>query len=299
MTLRSGIIIRAAGGFYDVETETETVRCTMRGRLKRIKRRTDLCVIGDQVVIDGDERPTVEEILPRVRVFSRRHPGRSGAYQEDVLIANLDRLLIVFAHGDPPLRPRMLDRFLIICEHNDLEAIVIANKQDQQNAECSRIFDNCAALGYQIVKTSAKTGEGIEMLQSLLAGHISAFVGPSGVGKSSLLNAIDPELSIRVAETSESHGKGRHTTRVATLHPLAGGHVADTPGIRELGAWALPMNELDHCFVEMRPFLGQCAFGDCRHDPEPRCAVKAMVGSAISEERYASYLRLLHPEPAK
>lgn len=300
MTSREGLVVRAAGGFYDVlfrETQ-ETVRCRLRGRLKQRKRNTDLIVVGDEVRVENSEsdEPTVEEIFERRSVFSRRHPGRGGAHKEDVLVANLEVLFAVFAHGTPPLRPRLLDRFLVVAEHNGLEAIIVANKQDQETHETTAVFQRYASLGYPIVETCATDGSDLGALRKRLEGRIAAFVGPSGVGKSSLLNALDDTLALRVGATSESHGKGRHTTRVATLHTLAGGYVADTPGIRELGAWSLDPAELDRCFVEMRPFLGLCAFGDCVHHHEPRCAVKSEVGKSIREDRYDSYLRLLNPE---
>ncbi|MFT5353708.1 MAG: ribosome biogenesis GTPase [Polyangiales bacterium] len=298
MSSELGLVIRAAGGFYDVclHRTQETHRCRLRGRLKQQKRRTDLIVIGDEVRVELGDEATVEEIFERRTVFSRRHPGRGGEHKEDVLVANLEVLFAVFAHGSPPFRPRLLDRFLVVAEHNNLEAVVIANKQDQRTDETNALFAPYADLGYPIIETCATDGSELASLRAKLDGRIAAFVGPSGVGKSSLLNALDETLALRVGALSESHGKGRHTTRVATLHTLAGGFIADTPGIRELGAWELEPKDLDRCFVEMREFLGHCAFGDCVHHHEPRCAVKEQVGQAISEERYESYLRLLLPE---
>ena len=293
---RSGRVVRAAGGFYDVALGDEVVRCTMRGRLKRDKRRTDLCVVGDMVEVEREQRGdeeifTLESIAPRTSVFSRRHPGKGGQHKEDVLVANLEQLLVVFAYGDPPLRPRLVDRFLVIAERNGIDAILVANKADQREGDA--LYEQWSGLPYRQLECSAVSGVGIDALEGLLASKVSALVGPSGVGKSSLLNALAPELDMRVGATNESHGKGRHTTRVASLHAVAGGYIADTPGIRELGAWALDPSELDECFVEMRPLLGMCQFGDCRHDHEPGCAVKAAVGDTISEARYDSYLRLL------
>lgn len=298
MSSERGLVIRAAGGFYDVSLHDtkEIHRCRLRGRLKQQKRRTDLIVIGDEVRVELGDEATVEEIFERRSVFSRRHPGRGGEHKEDVLVANLEVLFAVFSHSTPPLRPRLLDRFLVVAEHNNLEAVVIANKHDERTEETTEIFAKYSDLGYSIVETCATDGSDLAALRARLDGRIAAFVGPSGVGKSSLLNALDDTLALRVGATSESHGKGRHTTRVATLHTLAGGFIADTPGIRELGAWELEADALDRCFVEMRPFLGQCGFGDCVHQHEPRCAVKKQVGYAIREERYESYLRLLDPD---
>lgn len=303
-----GTVVLSTGGFYDVDTPEGVLRCRMRGRLKKEKKRTDLCVIGDRARVtraddDGIEG-WVEEVLPRQRVFSRRHPGKGGRYKEDVLVANLDRLVCVFAFRDPPFHARMLDRFIVIAEHNDVRVAVVANKADQvavdptkEDAEQRAVFERYRELGYPLFVTSAVDGRGVDELRELLDGELSALTGPSGTGKSSLINLLIPDLDVRVAETSTAHGKGRHTTRVAQLHAFGSGYIADTPGIRELGAWALPDEELDACFVEFRPFLGECGFRNCRHLKEPKCAIKAAVESgSIHPERYESYARMVADE---
>jgi len=299
---RRGTVLRATGGFFDVLTEGRVVRCRMRGRLKKERQKTDLCVIGDEVevsLLDGDEG-LLEEVLPRRSRFSRQQPGRGGArFKEDVLVANLDQIVVVFSFSTPPLHPRMLDRFLVIAEHAGVEAVVVGNKVDEEGGpETRSLLERYRDLGYRVLTTSARTGEGVEELGALLRGRLSALVGPSGAGKSSLINAVYPELALRVGGTSEAHGKGRHTTRVATLHPLpGGGFVADTPGIRELGAFEIPKSELAACFPEMRPFLGLCGFRSCEHVHEPGCAVmEAVDRGAIAEARYDSYVRLHEDE---
>lgn len=296
--LLRGRVLRTTSGFAYVQTVEGVLTCKVRGRLKKRDRRTDLVVLGDEVLVQPlpEGEGLVEKVLPRRTRFSRVHPARGGGHREDVLIANLDTLAIVFAHGDPPFHPRMLDRFLIVAEHNEVRPVIVANKIDQAEPEASAHFRRYRDLGYALHETSATDGRGIDALREEVAGSTVAFVGPSGVGKSSLLNALDPELEQAVAETSTSHGKGRHTTRVATLFPFAGGYLADTPGIRELGLWQIPEGELDQCFPEMRPLLGQCAFRDCKHLSEPRCAVQAAVGEAIHPERYESYRRLVTGE---
>tara|TARA_B100001750_G_scaffold245520_1_gene265346 strand:+ start:59 stop:958 length:900 start_codon:yes stop_codon:yes gene_type:complete len=296
--LVQGRVLRTTSGFVDVQTDTERLTCKVRGRLKKKDRRTDLVVLGDLVMVapTGDGEGQVEEVLPRETRFSRVHPARGGGHREDVLIANLQQLAIVFAHGDPPFHPRMLDRFLVVAERNEVEPLVVINKVDQEDPVIRDALTTYADLGYPVFATSTEDGRGIDALRHAVAGHLVAFVGPSGVGKSSLLNALDPTLDREVAETSSHHSKGRHTTRVATLFPFAGGYLADTPGIRELGLWQIPRGELDQCFPEMRPFLGECGFRNCVHRTEPRCAVRAAVGDVIQAERYESYLRLLDPE---
>jgi len=293
-----GIVLRATAGFFEVDTAQGLWTCKLRGRLKKEKQRTDLCVVGDRVRVERADEGlgTIEEVLPRRRVLSRQHPAQ--ARREDVLVANLDQLFVVFAFGDPPLHPRMLDRFLVVAEHAGLDAVIVANKLDRETDEQRALFETYAKLGYPVLYTCAHrvsdSGDGIGALRDRIDGHVSAFAGASGVGKSSLLNAIDPELALKVGATSDHTTKGRHTTRVATLHRVGNGYVADTPGIRELGLWELPEGQLDRCFVEMRPFLGQCSFRDCRHRTEPDCAIKrAVEAGAISAERYESYRRML------
>jgi ribosome biogenesis GTPase / thiamine phosphate phosphatase len=189
----------------------------------------------------------------------------------------------------------MLDRFLVIAEGNDIPARVVVNKVELvDRGEVERRFADIPRAGYPIHFTSVVEGVGLDELRLSLAGKTSALSGPSGVGKSSLINAMYPGVTLRVGEISESVNKGRHTTVGAVLTPLAGsGYVVDTPGLREVGIWGLDPRELGRCFPEFRPYLHECRFGDCRHALEPGCAVRAAVEEgAVSRERYESFCKL-------
>lgn len=304
MDLIEGLVLRAQSGQYWVQTDAGVMHCVLRGRLKRGRRATtDLAVIGDRVEVsllpEQDNEGVIERVRPRDNRFARRQPGSRGRYKEDVLVANLDQVFVVFACETPPMNPRLLDRFLVLAEHDRVEVEIVANKVDQCGlAAAESRFAPYARLGYPVHYTDAVTPRGVEALAARLRGRLSAVVGPSGVGKSSLLNAVEPGLGAAVRAVSEALGKGRHTTRVAELHPLrGGGYVADTPGIRELASFALPEQELASCFPEMRPHLGACRFSDCRHDEEPGCAVReAVAAGEIDAARYDSYLRIRRGE---
>jgi ribosome biogenesis GTPase len=215
------------------------------------------------------------------------------------MVANPDLVAAVFACDRPPPNPRLVDRFLVVAEYNEVPVIIVANKVDLVGAEAAAaIFDPYRRIGYDVVYSAAKTGIGLEELREHLAGNLSIVTGPSGVGKSTLLNALQPGLQLATGEVSAAEsGKGKHTTTHAELLPLEGphgGYVADTPGIRELGLWEIPPTELAWCFPEFREHLGRCAFNDCTHLHEPRCGLQAAVaGGAVGEHRYDSYRRLL------
>jgi ribosome biogenesis GTPase len=215
-----------------------------------------------------------------------------------MLVANVDQVVVVFACADPMPHLRMLDRFLVVAEHNEVRAVVVANKVDLVGLQRAReIFGLYERIGYAVHYVSAREGVGVEELADRLSGQTSVVTGPSGVGKSTLLNAVQPGLRLATGDVSEALHKGRHTTTSAELHPITapgGGYVADTPGLRELGLWQIPVEELPWCFPEFVPQLGACAFNDCSHLHEPRCVVRAAVEAGdIPPERYESYRRLL------
>ena len=295
-----GTVVKAQSGFFWVAMDGTTLRCTLRGRLKKSRVASDIATLGDMVrvtpTIPGEG--AIEEVLPRRSKLARRAAGPKGVWKEDVIVANLDQLVAVFAVAQPEPHLRMLDRFLINAELNDLDVLIVANKCDlRPSEEVAGMFALYTAIGYRVLFTSVRQEIGVDTLRAGLSGKISAFSGPSGVGKSSLLNAVQPGLQLRTGAVSSSGAninKGRHTTVAPELIPLiAGGYVADTPGIRELGFWQVPPSQLDWGFREFRPYIEECYFQPCSHLHEPDCAVREAVNQGtIHEARYDSYVRL-------
>jgi ribosome biogenesis GTPase len=291
-----GTVTRIQSGFHTVQTEQGTVICHLRGRLKRTSFRGDVLAVGDRVRISllPDQTGMIEDINPRQRALVRMDPTPKGEYQQ-VLLANPSQILMVFACTNPEPHLRMLDRFLVICEKQRIPARIIANKVDLVGEDQAReIFHIYPALGYDVLFTSVKWKLGIDALHAILVGETTGLAGPSGVGKSSLLNAIQPHLGLAVREISEATSKGRHTTVVREMFPLAeGGFVVDLPGLKSLALWDTEPEELDGYFPELRDLVASCYYNDCTHQDEPGCAVKSAVDDGrIFRERYESYLRL-------
>jgi len=304
-----GLIIKAQSGFFTVHTDGGDFVCQVRGRLKQERLDTDLVAVGDRVRISlaEDGSGMVEEIAERERALTRLAPiaggrgsrrwDRSGylSEREQVIVANPDQAVFVFSCANPSPSLRMLDRLLVGAEVQKIPAVVCANKIDLVGlSEAQALFGIYDEIGYPVLYTSAKHGDGVGALRDALHGRLSALLGPSGAGKTSLLNAMQPDLGLRVREVSQATTKGRHTTVAPQLVPLdGGGWVADTPGIRALALFDVDPEELDAYFPDIAPWVTDCRFSDCTHSVEPDCAViRAVENGQVSEHRYESYVRL-------
>jgi len=293
----AGTVLGAVGGVYSIELPGgEQVEAVLRGRLKRFHRSDDRVVAGDQVRLELQRgRYTIAGVEPRRSQLARLAPG-PGRRRPRVMVANIDRVVVVFAAAQPEPNPRTLDRLLVLAEANELEAVIVLNKADLAgDAQAAKFLVPYRAAGYRTILTSAPENRGVAELFGTLAQGRSVLTGPSGVGKSSLLNAIQPGLGLRIGEVSKAVFKGKHTTVSALLIRLdCGAYVVDTPGLREVGMWGVAVDQLDHCFPELRPLLGTCRFDNCSHTHEPACAVRAAVAAGtISAARYESYAALL------
>jgi len=293
MSSGRGLVIRSQSGFYEVEVDGRVVSARLRGRLKQGRPMGDIVAVGDWVEVAGSEaaEAMIESVEPRQRALIRRDPRPQGLY-EQVLVANLDQAMFIFACADPAPKLRMLDRFLVIAEAQNIPAVVVVSKVDLlERALVRELFDHYAKLGYVVLYTSIKTGEGIQAFRSAMQDKLTVLAGPSGVGKSSLLNAVHPGLGLRVSEVRQGTRKGRHTTVERILFKLDfGGYVADTPGLKALALWDVQPEELDGYFPEMRGLVSKCKYSDCAHLEEPGCAVRAAVEEGrIHHARYESY----------
>jgi ribosome biogenesis GTPase / thiamine phosphate phosphatase len=293
----AGWVTRMQSGFITVKTEgAGGVVCRLRGRLKKNRFEGDILAIGDKVMVSilADGSGMIEEITPRTHELARMAPTPRGEFRQ-VLVANPDQIVLVFACAHPEPRLRMLDRFLVICEKQRIPVLIVANKADLvAPAAAEAIFAVYARLGYPLLYTSVAQRRGVDELHQHLQGKLSGLAGPSGVGKSSLLNAIQPDLGLAVRAVSDTTTKGRHTTVVRELFPLqGGGFVADLPGLKSLALWDTEPEEIDGYFPELRDLVAECQFNNCTHRSEPGCAVRREVTAGrVAEERYQSYLRM-------
>jgi ribosome biogenesis GTPase len=293
-----GRVLRVHGLYSIVQTaDGREHRCTVRRLLRTLA--TDersIVTTGDRVWIrpTADDEGLIESVEPRHGLLTRASRGR-----QHVLVANVDQVVIVVSLVEPELKPHLIDRYLASAAQGGIAPIVCLNKADLvERAPYQPIIGLYSQLGIPTLLTSARTGLGIDRLRAFLRGRQTVFSGQSGVGKSSLLNAIQPGLALRVREVSEVNQKGRHTTTTAQMIPLeSGGWVVDTPGLRQFALWDIIPEEVEGFFPEIRPFVPLCGYPDCTHTHEDRCAVKdAVARRLISESRYVSYLGLFAGE---
>ena len=289
-------VVRATGSWYDVLHVGETVRCRIRGRL-RLKgvRSTNPVVVGDEVACEADEGGdyVIADILPRRNYVIRRASNLSK--ESHIIAANVDQALLMASLRSPETPTEFVDRFLVTCEAYKVPVTILLSKLDLQDAEAvAEIRAVYEGAGYRVLEVSVREGRGVEEVRELLAGRTTLVSGNSGVGKSTLIQAIDPSLDIRTGEISESHHKGRHTTTFSTMYPLAGGGaVIDTPGIKGFGLIDIDEAELWHYFPEMMRVAPACRFYNCTHTHEPGCAVtEAVKAGEIAWPRYESYLKI-------
>jgi ribosome biogenesis GTPase len=301
-TYLEGVVTSSTGSWYDVQVGDRTIPSRMRGKFRLTEQDvTNPIAVGDRVTIrltEEDQTGFITEIHDRTNKLSRRAAGpREG--QEHVLVANVDRIWSAQAVELPAFNPRFLDRLLVAAAIHDIPAGLIINKIDlMTEADKPEVMDfhlRYADLGYPVIVTSATEDCGLDRLRDAFAGRINAITGPSGTGKSTLLNALEPDLDLRTGSVSTKTKKGTHTTTHAELHPLSnGGYVVDTPGIREFGLRDVHPKDLAYYFPDLAPYVNDCAFPDCTHDHEPNCAVKAAVERGdIHPERHESYLAIL------
>jgi len=295
---RVGVVIRDEGNhlLVDLPGEAEPLPCVLRKTLRRTTgKKRKAVVVGDRVEVEtSGEGAAIVRVEKRRTTLSRPDPFRS--HREHILVANIDAALVVVSVRDPHLTPGVIDRFMVAVESRGLEPGLVINKTDlDPDGDWQAIANVYRALDYPVFAVSADKGIGIEEVREYLRERTTCLLGHSGVGKSSLANALDSSLALRVGEISASSGKGRHTTTAVSLLPLPwGGYLVDTPGIREFGLWKMKLEDLAVWFREFAPHIDACRFNDCLHRAEPRCAVKAALDRGeIVGWRYDSYLRIL------
>lgn len=332
----TGMVLNSAHGIFDVHTDNGILRCTLRGKLKkpfipsqtrptnratsRYEKMTSARTkrsekgepvvpampprlsVGDYVKLRQLDATTgmIVEILPRQSELARRDSASTDKkVMQQTLLANLDQVVLVFSIARPDPHFSMLDRYLAICESAAIRPVICLNKADlAHEGYVDRAAELYTNLDYLVIWSSTITEQGIESLRVLLHNHMTLFTGPSGVGKSSLVNAIEPGMAVKTGLISHATGKGKHTTTGSQLYPLSGGGwLADSAGIRALATWNIAPEDLASCFVEFRPYLGECEFSDCSHVDEEGCAVlQAVKEGQIDTQRHRSYTRILLDE---
>ncbi len=311
----TGTVVRSTGSWYEVRRNAdgglaaarslnpveEVVKARIRGRLRLGgSRSTNPVVVGDRVECSGEgDEVWIEDIQPRQNYIIRRSPNLSK--ESHIIAANIDRAVVVATLFAPETSMEFIDRFLVTCEAYEIPATILLNKMDlaAQAPEAVEHFTEVYRLaGYPVMHASAATGEGVDEFREFLRGRTTLISGNSGVGKSTLIKAVEPSLDIRIGEISKAHGKGTHTTTFSQMYPLSfGGSIIDTPGIKGFGLIDIGHGELYHYFPDLMRVAADCQYYNCTHTHEPGCAVIAAVKEGgISEDRYISYLKMLEDD---
>lgn len=300
--MQEGVVVKSTGSWYNVRMDDGSyMQCRIKGkfRLDGLKV-TNPVAVGDRVVVQDDqygEGGMIQEILPRRNYVVRQSPRKK--HHAHLLASNVDQAILVVTIVEPMLKQGFIDRFLLMTEPYHIPVTIVFNKSDLYSEEDMEVFSYLRAIydniGYDVMLASSVSGEGMAALKEVLAGKVSLLSGQSGVGKSTLINSIEPSLDLRVGDISDYSGKGQHTTTFAELHELSfGGQIIDTPGIKTLAFNHFEVMDVAHNFRELFELSKDCKFGDCTHRNEPKCAVKhALEEGWISEMRYANYLQLV------
>lgn len=297
----SGVVIKSTGSWYTVDTGDKIVNCRIKGKFKISDiKSTNPVAVGDKVkfiMVENDDVGLITEILPRNNFIVRKATKLSKS--SHIIASNIDRCIIIATVAKPKTSTGFIDRLLTTAEAYHIPSIIVFNKYDLYNKEeldrLEYLTDMYKSVGYQVIITSVKTKKGLDKFKLALQDKVSLLTGHSGVGKSALINCIQPKLNLKEGEISQTYEKGKHTTTFATMYKLTfGGYIIDTPGIKEFGLTNFDREEVADRFPEMRKYRNECKFNDCTHTNEPGCAViEAVNNNKIYEERYINYLNIL------
>lgn len=297
MLQKNGKIIKGFGSSYFVKSEGKIYTCSVKGKMRIANSdQHNPVAIGDNVVFEPEtnsDSGVISEVLPRRSRLSR--PANYYTDKEQVIVSNIDQIVVVVSLTKPKFKSGILDRILTVAEREEIEAIICLNKFDLAEQEEANFWLKLySSIGYKTILTSAVSEKGVEELASSLQGKVSTVIGQSGVGKSSLLNCVEPNLNLKTKDVSDYNEKGRHTTVHSEFFELGfGGLIADTPGIREFGLWGIDKENLRDCFKEFQEFSPDCKFSNCKHISEPKCKVLEALGNKeIQQIRYDSYLNI-------
>lgn len=300
--MQEGIVIKSTGSWYEVRSTDGVVSlCRLRGKIRLDGlRTTNPIAVGDKVFYEKENNKdtcVINKILPRYNVIVRKSVNLSKA--SHIIAANIDQAILVATITHPRTSTGFMDRFLVTAEAYHIPVTIVFNKYDiyneEEKATVDNLIDTLNGIGYNAFVISAKTGFQCDKLRDIMKDKVNLFSGHSGVGKSALVNKLDPNLNVRVGEISEAHEKGKHTTTFSQMFPLDfGGYIIDTPGIKEFGLYDMEKDTLSQRFPEMRKIMNECKFANCTHIHEPHCAVKkAVEDKIIADWRYADYCNMM------